>query len=249
MAESFGVEDRGAFYDSVGTMRDVVQNHLLQLLCLLAMEPPVSSAPESLRDEVTKVLRATRTIECDDAVRGQYIGYRDIDGVTEESDTETYVAAELHVDNWRWAGVPFYVRAGKALDRTVTEAVIEFTRPPRPLFADEFATHANHLRFRVKPDDELSLHLQVKPPGDELVGRGVELEVSARESFGEGPEAYERLIGDALEGDPRLFARQDTVEEAWRIVQSVLDRPPPVHLYEEGSVGPDEADRLVGHPD
>ncbi len=246
MAESFGADTRGAFYDGVGAMRDVVQNHLLQLLALLAMEPPVSDDAASLRDEVSKVMRAVRTVEPDDVVRGQYSGFTAHEGVDPNSQTETFAALRVHVDSWRWAGVPFYIRAGKGLDTTVTEAIVEFKAPPRPLFADpEHAAHPNHLRFRVKPDDETSLFLQAKLPGDRLVGRGVELEMSVSESLGEGPQAYERLLHDALDGDARLFARQDSVEEAWRIFDPVITNPPPVILYERGSEGPREADRLL----
>jgi glucose-6-phosphate 1-dehydrogenase len=245
LAEEFGVRSRGAFYDSVGALRDVVQNHLFQLLCLLAMEPPVSEAAASLSDEVAKVLRSIRTVRCEDVTRGQYRGYRDVEGVDPRSDVETFVALKLEVDTWRWAGVPFYLSAGKAMSRTVTEAVVEFKRPPQPLFAGELETHANHIRFRVDPGDSISLHLQAKQPGDRLVGRGVELEVSAPDTAGEIPNPYERLIADAIEGDSRLFARQDAVEEAWRIVEDLLADPPPVHLYEPGTDGPAEASHLV----
>ena len=246
MAEAFGVEERGGFYDGVGAVRDVIQNHLLQLIALLAMEPPVSESSSSLRDEVSKVMRAIKTIEAGEMVRGQYTSYRDHDGVAADSSTETYAALRMQLDSWRWAGVPFYVRTGKALAATVTEAVVEFKAPPRPLFADaDCAPLPNRLRFRVKPDDETSLYLQAKLPGDRLVGRGVELEMSVAEALGEGPEAYERLIQDALEGDARLFARQDSVEEAWRIFDPVLDAPPDLHSYEAGSWGPSGAHGLL----
>lgn len=246
MAESFGVETRGAFYDSVGAVRDVVQNHLLQMVALLAMEPPVSESAGALRDEIAKVMRAIRTIEPAAVVRGQYDGFRSHDGVDDNSDTETYAALRIEIDSWRWAGVPFYIRTGKAMAETLTEAVVEFQAPPRPLFADaDCHPHANHLRFRVKPDDETSLFLQAKLPGDRLVGRGVDLEMSVAASLGEGPEAYERLIQDALEGDARLFARQDSVEEAWRIFDPIVADPPPLHAYDQGSWGPDDARNLL----
>jgi glucose-6-phosphate 1-dehydrogenase len=248
MAEAFGIEGRGEFYDHVGTLRDVVQNHLLQLVCFLAMEPPVSDDAGSLRDEVVKVLKSIRSVAPSEVVRGQYQGYRDEDGVAPDSDTETFVAVQLAIDSWRWSGVPFYIQAGKCLAATTTSAVVEFKAPPRPLFADaDLAPHPNHLRFEVKPRDLVSLHLQSKLPGDRMVGRGVELDVSAEEAFGEGPEAYERLIGDALEGDARLFGRQDAVEESWRIVDEVLNAAPPVLAYEPGSWGPAAAARLIGH--
>ncbi len=248
MAEDFGVEGRGAFYDKVGAIRDVLQNHLLQLACLLAMEPPANRDPQSLRDEVVKVLRSVRTIGPDDVVRGQYVGYRDVPGVAPDSDTETFFAVRLCIDSWRWADVPFVIRAGKMMAKTVTEAVVEFAAPPRLMFSDrtDRAPHANHLRFRIKPDDTVSLYLQTKVPGDALIGAGVDLEVSASGELGPAAEAYERLIGDALVGDPRLFAREDAVEEAWRIVDDVLTRPNPVVLYEPGTWGPSEADALFG---
>ena len=246
MSEAFGVETRGGFYDGVGAVRDVVQNHLLQLIALLAMEPPVSESSASLRDEVSKVMRAIKTVEDDEMVRGQYASYREHDGVAADSTTETYAALRLYVDSWRWAGVPFYLRTGKALATTVTEAVVKFKAPPRPLFADaDCAPQPNHLRFRVKPDDETSLYLQAKLPGDRLVGRGVELEMSVADALGEGPEAYERLIRDALDGDARLFARQDSVEEAWRIFDPVLGSPPEIMRYEPGSWGPAGAHDLL----
>lgn len=250
MAESFGVETRGAFYDSVGAVRDVVQNHLLQLLTLLAMEPPVSESAGSLRDEVSKVMRAVRTVSPDAVVRGQYDGYRAHDGVADGSTTETFAALRLEIDSWRWAGVPFYIRAGKGLADTVTEAVVEFKAPPRPLFADAACEpHANHLRFRVKPDDQTSLYLQAKLPGEQLVGRGVELDVSVAASLGDGPEAYERLIKDALEGDARLFARQDSVEESWRIFDDLVSAAAEPVSYPIGSWGPEAARSLLAPGD
>lgn len=250
MAETLDVGERGAFYDGVGTLRDVVQNHLLQLVALLAMEPPVSADADALRDEVTKVLRSITRVRPEQVVWGQYDGYRDHRGVDPESTTETFVALRLEIDTWRWAGVPFYIRAGKAMRQTFTEAVVEFQSPPRPLFADDdCGSHPNHLRFRVKPTDETALHLQAKLPGERLVGRGVELKMSVQESFGEGPEAYERLLNDAIRGDARLFARQDTVEEAWRVFADVLDPPGAPEIYERGSWGPAAADDVLleGH--
>jgi len=250
MAESFGVEGRGAFYDGVGTIRDVVQNHLLQLVALLAMEPPVSESAGSLRDEISKVMKATKTVEQAATVRGQYRGYRDHEGVDPHSQTETFAALRLEIDSWRWAGVPFYIRTGKGLATTVTEAVVEFRAPPRPLFSDHDSNpHPNHLKFRVKPDDETSLYLQAKKPGDRLVGQGVTLEMSVTESLGEGPKAYERLLHDALIGDARLFARQDSVEEAWRIFDPLLENPSDVVLYDRGSWGPVESDGLLVNGD
>lgn len=246
MAEDFGVEGRGSFYDAVGTLRDVVQNHLLQVVALLAMEPPISERPDDLRDERVKVLRAMRSIDPSEIVRGQYRGFLGEPGVADGSDTETYLEARLAIDSWRWAGVPWYVRAGKALATTTTEAVIELRRSPRPLFADpECRPAPNQLRFDIKPDHRITMLTQAKRPGERLVSRPVPLSVEHGEAPDEGPDAYARLLGDALRGDPSLFARQDGVEEAWRIVQPVLDAPPPVEVYERGSWGPRSAGSVL----
>ena len=245
MAEEFGVEGRGSFYDKVGTVRDVLQNHLLQMLALLAMEPPVSDDPDALRDERFKALRAVRTLGPDDVVRGQYAGYRQEPGVATDSDTETFAAVRLEVDSWRWAGVPWIIRAGKGLARTVTEAVVEFARPPRPLFADmSCRPHPNRLAFRTKPGDRISLSMQTKKPGQAMVSRPIELHLDQDGIRGRGP--YERLISDALRGDPALFARQDGVMEAWRIFEPVLAEHAPASRYDRGTWGPAEADRLLG---
>jgi glucose-6-phosphate 1-dehydrogenase len=246
LAESFGVSSRGGFYDSVGAIRDVVQNHLIHLVCLLAMEPPVSEAASALSDEVVKVLRSIKPLRPEDVVLGQYRGYLDVEGVDPGSTVETFAALRLEVDSWRWAGVPFYVVAGKAMSRTVTEAVVEFHQPPQPLFAGELEAHPNQVRFGVQPEESVSLHLQAKQPGDRLVGRGVELQVSAPGLQGGVGNAYERLIADAIAGDGRLFARQDAVEEAWRIFDPLLADPPAVHRYDPGTDGPPAASHLVG---
>ncbi|HUG29536.1 MAG TPA: glucose-6-phosphate dehydrogenase [Candidatus Limnocylindria bacterium] len=247
LAESFGVEGRGAFYETVGALRDVAQNHLLQMLALIGMEPPVSEDADSLRDEKVKLFKAIRQLDPTDIVRGQYRGYRDESGVAPDSDVETYVALRLEVDSWRWAGVPFFVRAGKALATTATEAIIEFQPPPRLLFSDRDCPppHPNHLRFRFKPDDSISITMQAKAPGSRLISRPVDLVVSGEHALGEGPEPYERLIDDALDGDARLFARADGVEQEWRIVEPALRAADPVQLYDPGSWGPAAADRLV----
>jgi len=246
MAESFGIEGRGAFYDDVGALRDVVQNHLLQIVALLAMEPPVSGDPDSLRDEKVKVMRATRTLTAADIVRGQYEGYRDEEGVAEDSDTETFVALRLWIDSWRWAGVPFVIRAGKGMATTVTEAVVEFREPPSAIFDDGGEPSANVLRFRMKPDNTIILTMQAKVPGIGMVSCPVDLEVDYEEALGgDGAAAYERLLGDALAGDARLFARQDGVEESWRVIEQVLTERPTSVLYRQGSWGPAEADRLL----
>ena len=245
MAEQFGVEGRGSFYDRVGTLRDVVQNHLLQTLALLAMEPPVSERPDALRDERVKVLDAIGTLTQDDIVRGQYAGYLDEPGVAGQSDTETFAAVRLEIDSWRWAGVPWIIRAGKGLSSTVTEAVVEFARPPRPLFADAASRPGpNRLTFRTKPEEEINLSMQAKTPGPTMVSGPVELHL--QHDRVRGRDAYDRLIGDALRGDPGLFARQDGVMEAWRVVEGVLDDRRPVLPYPRGSWGPIEADTLLG---
>ncbi|MBT8467343.1 MAG: glucose-6-phosphate dehydrogenase [Deltaproteobacteria bacterium] len=245
MAEDFGIEGRGSFYDKVGTMRDVVQNHLLQVLSLLAMEPPVSDDPDSLRDERAKALSAIVAPTPDAVVRGQYLGYREEPGVAADSDTETFTAVRLELDSWRWAGVPWIIRAGKALQSTVTEAVVEFTRPPRPLFADgDCRPSPNRLTFRTKPDDGISLSMQTKKPGPSMVSRPIDLHLEHDRP--RGRDAYDRLIGDALRGDPALFARQDGVMQAWRVVDRALADGRSVVPYPRGSWGPPEANALLG---
>lgn len=245
LAEDFGINGRGSFYDNVGTLRDVVQNHLLQVLALLAMEPPVSESPDAVRDERVKALRAIVAPNPDDVVRGQYAGYRAEPGVAPDSDTETFTAMRLEVDSWRWAGVPWIIRAGKGLASTVTEAVVEFTRPPRPLFADaDCRPGPNRLTFRTKPDDGISLSMQAKKPGPAMVSWPIELHLEHDRP--RGRDAYDRLLGDALRGDPSLFARQDGVMEAWRIVEPTLSGGRPVVPYEPGSWGPPVADALLG---
>lgn len=239
MAEAFGVEGRGKFYDEVGALRDVAQNHLLQIVALMAMEPPVSDDADSLSDEVVKVLRAIRPLDPSRVRRGQYDGYLDEEGVKPESDTETYVAIDFEIDSWRWAGVPWRIRAGKALNRTRTEAVVEFQAPPRPLFSDiECSPQANTLRFEMKPDDVICLNIQAKAPGESLVSETASLSLD-HDGIEFGPSPYHRLLGDALRGDRRLFARGDQVDVAWQIVQPVLDAPRPVVVYPYGSEFPD----------
>jgi glucose-6-phosphate 1-dehydrogenase len=246
MAEQFGVEGRGGFYEEVGTLRDVVQNHLLELVSILAMDPPVSADANALRDKKVEVMKAMRTVDPADVVRGQYVGYRDEDGVASDSDTETFVALRLESDSWRWSGVPFLIRAGKSLKSTITEAVVEFRAPPRLLFGGaDGAPPPSQLRFHVKPDDRTVLTLQAKAPGSRMVTRPVDLAVSYEQTLGEGPEAYEQLLDDAMDGDAQRFARQDAVEEAWRIVEAVLESPPPVRPYWKGSWGPEDADGIA----
>jgi glucose-6-phosphate 1-dehydrogenase len=242
MAEHFGVEGRGGFYDGVGAIRDVIQNHLLQLVALLAMEPPVDAEPDSLRDEKVKILKAMRPANPACLVRGQYQGYLDEPGVAPGSAVETFAALRLEIDSWRWAGVPFFVRAGKGLAATALEAVVELHAPPRLLFSPQGCQpRPNFLRFRLGPSDGVMVCVQAKEPGQRLVSHPVELEVDFERVFGARQQAYQRLLGDALEGNPARFARQDGVEHAWRVIQPLLDQPGPVHSYARGSWGPAQA--------
>jgi glucose-6-phosphate 1-dehydrogenase len=249
MAEDFGVEDRGAFYDSVGALRDVVQNHLLQVLALIAMEAPVESGYRALWDRKVDVFRAIADVDPAHCVRGQYQGYRKVPGVKRGSTTETYVALRLEVDNWRWTGVPFFIRAGKALGARATEVRMVFTRPPRLAFLDEpRPLVANQLVFRIDPEPALRLRLLSK----DTQGRGsreVCMDMDFATELGKPPEPYERLIHDALSGDRSLFTREDAVEETWRILQPLVDDPPAPVAYPRGSWGPPAGDGLVrGHP-
>ena len=238
MAENFGVQGRGAFYEQVGTVRDVVQNHLFQVMCNLAMEPPVRTDSESIRDEKVKVLRAIRTLGAADLVRGQFRGYRKEPGVAPDSKVETYAAVKLAVDSWRWQGVPFYIRAGKCLPVTCTEVLIRMRRPPTVY--PTCAAPPNHFRFRVSPDVTMALGATVMDDAERAVGQQVELMMSHHPG-GSEPDAYERVLGDAMEGDTTLFAREDYVEEAWRIVDPVLAAATPVYEYDPGQWGPPEA--------
>lgn len=248
MAESIGVEGRGSFYDSVGAVRDVLQNHLLQVVSLLAMEPPVGPDSSFLQDEKAKILAAMAPIEPAHVVRGQYVGYRDEPGVDPESTVETYIAATLHINSWRWAGVPWHIRVGKAMTSAVTEAVIELREPPQLLFDEAGGPRPerNLIRFRLGHDDGVTFALQAKTPGPHLDSQEVDLRVDFAAALGERHEAYERLINDALDGSARRFAREDVVELTWRVIQPVLDEPGPIHPYFRGSWGPTEADRALG---
>ncbi len=251
MSETFGVEGRGSFYDGVGAIRDVMQNHLLQVVALLAMEPPAGSDPQFLQDEKAKVMAAMRSIEPGDLVRGQYVGYRDEPGVAEGSSVETFAAVKLVIDSWRWAGVPWYVRVGKGLAEAATEAVVEFQSPPRLLFDEAGGPppDRNLVRLRLGKQDGVTFALQAKTPGPNLDSQEVDISVDFAAALGERWEAYERLLGDAIAGSPRRFARQDVVEQTWRVVQPILDDPGPVHPYFRGSWGPSEADRLLADGD
>jgi len=247
MAEDFGVGSRGKFYESVGALRDVLQNHLLQIVALLGMEPPAGADAGSLRDEKVKLLRQVRTFESKDLVRGQYRGYVDEEGVEAGSDVETYAAVRFEIDSWRWAGVPWLVRTGKALKTSGTEAIITFNAPPRLLFTPPGspAPGPNFLRFQLGKQDGVKLHLHAKKPGEDLIPEPIDLEVSYDEALGPREEAYQRLLDDAMDGDARRFGREDALDEQWRIVEPVLEDHEEVHLYAEGSMGPRQADRLA----
>ena len=247
MAEKIGVEGRGSFYETVGAIRDVLQNHALQVVTLLAMEPPVGPESSFLHDEKSKVLAAMEPIDPSRMVRGQYIGYRDEPGVDPQSETETFVAVRLTIDSWRWAGVPWYVRVGKALAADATEAVIELREPPQLLFdeAGGPAPQRNRVRFRLGKRDGVTFALQAKTPGPHLDSQEVDVSVDFAAALGERSDAYERLLADALEGSPRRFAREDIVLRTWRIVQPALDNPGPIFPYFRGTMGPAEADRLL----
>ena len=243
MAENFGVKGRGAFYDEAGCIRDVVQNHLLQVLACLTMDPPRLQVPDSIREEKSRVLKAVRPLAPDDLVRGQFNGYRKEPGVAADSDVETYAAVRLFIDTWRWADVPFFIRAGKCLPVTATEVIVDFKRPPRETFGEALTGLGDHLRFRLDPEVVIALGMRVKVPGEHMAGEDVELIATHRKGSEMAP--YERLLGDALKGDQTLFASEETVEAQWRIVDPVLASPAPVLEYEPGSWGPAEADRLT----
>jgi glucose-6-phosphate 1-dehydrogenase len=245
MAEAFGVEDRGSFYDSVGAMRDVMQNHLLQMVALLAMEQPVNEHSRALRDEKAKVLEACRVVDPAHYVRGQYDGYLDVPGVKPASDTETYAAFRLDIDSPRWSGVPFYLRAGKALADTVTEMTIEFKSPPRPLWIDEHSHVPNNsIRIEAKPENFAAITWLHKEPGETMMPEAITLAPPPEQRLDTGPEPYELLIEEAMKGDPTLFAREDSVLESWRIVERILTDYSPVETYTQGSWGPKSASRL-----
>ena len=242
MAESFGVQGRGAFYEEAGAIRDVVQNHLLQVLANVAMEPPTGGGDnESVRDEKVKVLKAIPPLAPGDVVRGQFRGYRKEPGVSPDSTVETFAAVRLRIQSWRWQGVPFVIRAGKCVPVTCTEVLVRLRQPP-PVYAA--VPPGNYFRFRLGPEATIAVGAMVKRPGEELAGDEVELLVS-HEAKPEEADAYEQLLGDAMEGEPFHFAREDYVDEAWRIVDPVLNGEMPVHEYEPGSWGPSEADALV----
>jgi glucose-6-phosphate 1-dehydrogenase len=245
MAENFGIQGRGAFYDGTGTVRDVVQNHLFQVLSNLAMEPPIGSDSESIRDEKVKVLKAIMPLAADDVVRGQFRGYRSETGVAADSTVETFVAVRLKIDSWRWQGVPFYIRAGKSLPVTCTEVVVRLRRPPTMFHG--FELEPNYCRFRISPDVTIAIGANIIAPGQETSSQTAEM-LGTRLPNADEMDAYERILGDAMHGDATLFAREDYVEEAWRIVDPVLKAGTPVFEYEPGSWGPKETDARVSPP-
>jgi len=247
MAESFGVKGRGKFYDETGVIRDVIQNHLLQVVSYLAMEAPSSTYAEAIRDEQAKVLRTIRPMSQENMVRGQFRGYRAEPGVAPDSYMATYAALRLYVDSWRWHGVPFIVRAGKSLAKTCTEVMVELNNPPQVVFREPAPKMGNYLRFRLSPNVTIALGARAKQHGEKMVGVPTELRFVEEHAQGEGHrmDAYERLLGDAMAGDATLFARQDVVEAAWAIVDPVIHGPSELFEYEPGTWGPKEADRLV----
>ncbi len=248
VAESIGVEGRAGYYEQAGAIRDLLQNHILQVLAFLAMEPPRALEDESFRDEKVKLLQAMRPIDPADVVRGQYDGYRAEDGVDPRSETETFVAARLYIDNWRWDGVPFYVRHGKKLPERNTEIAVFLRQAPDVLFRELELDHipSNHLTIRIQPDEGISLAFQAKVPGPGYELQTVRMDFDYDRSFMHAlSEAYERLLHDAMDGDHTLFNREDGVERAWEIVTPALEQPSPLFFYKQGSWGPAQADDLL----
>lgn len=243
MAEAFGVQGRGRFYEEVGAIRDVVQNHLLEVIALLTMEAPAKEHADAMRDAKLKAFEAMRPVAPAELVRGQFRGYRQENGVAPESNVETFAALRLHLDTDRWRGVPFFIRAGKELPVTATEIRVDFKAPAHPMFDACQDRNANYIRFRLSPSVTISIGARTKLPGEEMVGERVELLLS--QTPGDEMSPYERLIGDALEGDQSLFVREDEVEAAWRVVEPALDLQSPVEEYEPRSWGPSSAERLV----
>jgi glucose-6-phosphate 1-dehydrogenase len=245
LSESFGVGKRGAFYESAGCLRDVIQNHLFQIVALLAMEPPAGRNFGAVQTEKATVFKAMRPLNAGDMVRGQYAGYRQEKDIAKNSDVETYCAIRLFIDSWRWDGVPWYLRSGKYLPDTATEVLVELKPPPQRLFADAAAAsgQGNYLRFRLSPDAAIALAARVKLAGEEFIGEQRELYLLEEQPGAESP--YERLLGDAMKGDGGLFTREDAVEAAWMVVDQVLKHHPRVRPYKRGTWGPKQADALI----
>ncbi len=245
MAEDFGVQGRGSFYEEVGAIRDVVQNHLLQVIALLAMDAPIGRDPESMRSEKLRLFRAMRPLDPAEVVRGQFRGYLDEPGVAKDSRVETFAALRLHIDTWRWAGVPFYIRAGKSLPITTTQVIVDLKRPPIAVFDEVNSRESNYFRFRLSPEVVISAGTRVKTPGEEM--KGEQIELVARSSPKREKSPYERLLGDAIRGDASLFTRDDSVEAAWRVVEPVIGGADlhDIAPYEPGSWGPAAAAKIV----
>ena len=242
MAESFGIEGRGKFYDGVGATRDVLQNHILQVLTMLTIEPPISMSSQDMQNEKIKVLSAIREIKSEDVVRGQYVGYLAEEGVAHHSDTETFVAMKVFIDNWRWAGVPIYMRTGKKMPETVLEVLVEFKKPPRELFG---RGSPNAVRFRLGAKDGVDISLLAKKPGTRLTTEEIDLTVEFVNEFGDRQGPYERLLRAAMLGDHFRFTRIDAVLHSWKILDDILQSPTRVHPYFEGTWGPDEAQEMI----
>jgi glucose-6-phosphate 1-dehydrogenase len=244
MAENFGVQDRGHFYDETGAIRDVVQNHMLQVLAQLTMDPPTGEEHEAMRDQKAALLKAVRPLNPTHVVRGQYAGYQAVPGVRSGSTVETFVALKLFIETWRWAGVPIYIRAGKELPVTATEVVVHFKRPPRETFDELVPLSSGHVRMRISPDVSIAMGVRVKLPGERMVGEDVEMILTEHAPSMLPP--YQRLLGDAVRGLGELFGRDDIVDAQWRIVEPILDDVTPVYPYEQGTWGPNEAEALIG---
>ncbi len=244
MAEDFGVQDRGRFYDETGTNRDVLQNHLLQILAHLTMDPPAGEEHEAQRDQKSALLKCVRPLTPRDVVRGQYDGYRKVPGVAPDSNVETFIAVKLFIESWRWEGVPIYIRAGKCLPVTATEVLVEFKRPPRETFGELVPGASAHMRFRVGPDMAIAMGMRIKQPGERMAGNDVELIMTQQPAAYRPP--YQRLLGDAMHGKGDLFAREDLVDAQWRVVQNILDGVTPLYTYPQGSWGPEETMKLIG---
>jgi len=244
MAETFGVAGRERFYEETGAIRDVVQNHLLQVAAILASDPPAGHDAEATRDQRTRIFQAMRSLAPADVVRGRFAGYRKEHGVAAESSVETFAAVRLAIDTWRWGGVPFFLRAGKCLPVTATEVMVKLKRPPQAVFGPILPRESNYVRFRLSPNVVIALGARAKVPGEAMTGEEVEL--IARHQAADEMAPYERLLGDAMHCDASLFAREDSVEEAWRVVDPILGNTTRVYPYEPNSWGPDEANALVG---
>jgi glucose-6-phosphate 1-dehydrogenase len=244
IAEDFGVDDRGRFYDAVGAMRDVIQNHALQVLGLVAMEPPTGNHPDSIRDKKLELFKAVRTADPERYVRGQYEGFREVKDVAPDSTTETFAAVELEIDNWRWGGVPFFIRAGKCMPVKASEVTAVFRRPPQLGIGHGKTPEPNKMTFRIEPEPGSRMRMYAKKAGEDTF-EPADLEVLFEKVPGEDPEPYERLLGDALVGRHELFTRQEAIEETWRVVEPLIDEPGPVHPYKSGTWGPEEAKELI----